>query len=353
MHVGSAIVVMTTSLVMSTARLQEERRTNHKQPIGHVAVVGATHGNERMGLVIVDELRRAPPTCAFELSVLVGNEAAVVATGTGAGLRYVDTDLNRCFALDDLAREGVPDASEERRARELDRLLGPKRSAQPRCDLILDLHSTTSNTGVLLCLHPRDTFALELAAHLTSLDPTIRVALWPDTDDVALLPTIARSGLTIEVGACAHSTVVYSLLVRMRQVVLDALAYVELHNACLRAGGSGGAGGDAGERRQSELSLYKRAYTLDYPRTDGRVSAFIHPMLQGVRELVEPLQLSAPIFASLDGSVARLSAVLPALEEGEELFPMFVNEAAYVEKDVALILASRERREVAFWARGE
>lgn len=333
---------------MVSTSVQEERRCNHNRPIGHVAVVGATHGNERMGLAIVEELIRTPPPCPFKLTALVGNEEAVAATGTGAGLRYVDTDLNRCFLLKDLADPAVPEASEARRARVIDAKLGPKSSPHPQCDLILDLHSTTSNTGVLLCLHPRDTFAMQLAAHLASLDPTIRVALWPDDDDVALLPTISRSGLTVEVGACAHSTIVFSLLARMRQVVRDALDYVELHNACITAGSAG----VAGSRREVSLPLYKRAYTLDYPRTDGRLSAFIHPALQGVRELCEPLSPDSPIFALLDGTERPLSAVLPELEPGEQLWPMFVNEAAYVEKNVALVLASRTERDVAFWARG-
>lgn len=333
-------------MVSTWASVQEERRSTHKRPIGHVAVVGATHGNERMGLVVVDELIRTPPPCQFKLTAIVGNEEAVAATGTGAGLRYVDTDLNRCFLIKDLADPAVPEASEARRARVIDGLLGPKSSPNPQCDLVLDLHSTTSNTGVLLCLHPRDTFAMQLAAHLASLDPTIKVALWPDEDDVALLPTVSRSGLTIEVGACAHSTIVFTLLARTRQIVRDALAYVELHNACIASADV------AGSRREVSLPLYKRAYTLDYPQTDGKLSAFIHPALQGVRELCEPLSPDSPIFALLDGSERSLSAVLPELEAGEELWPMFVNEAAYVEKNVALVLASRSECDVAYWVRG-
>lgn len=341
------------ALMSLFSKVQEERRCNHRRQVGHVAVVGATHGNERMGLVVVDELRRLPPQCSFELTALVSNEEAVEATGTGAGLRYVDQDLNRCFCLKDLYDPAAPAASEARRARVIDGLLGPKRSASPRCDLILDLHSTTSNTGVLLCLHPRDTFALQLAAHLSSLDPSIRVALWPDDDDVPLLPTCARSGLTIEVGACAHSTVVFSLLARTRRLVLDALAYVELHNACV----SPPEGAPAGARRAVSLPVYTRAHTLDYPRTDGRVSAFIHPALQGVRELCEPLSPSSAVFARLNGSALLLAEVLPGAARGEgreaePLWPMFVNEAAYVEKNIALVLASRSEREVSFWAHG-
>jgi len=38
---------------------------------------------------------------------------------------------------------------EERRAREVDLLLGPKDSRSPVADFIFDLHNTTSNTGIV------------------------------------------------------------------------------------------------------------------------------------------------------------------------------------------------------------
>ena len=51
---------------------------------------------------------------------------------------------------------------EHRRARELNALLGPKRSADPRTDFIIDLHNTTAQTGVALMLAPDDSFAHEV-----------------------------------------------------------------------------------------------------------------------------------------------------------------------------------------------
>jgi aspartoacylase len=345
-----AILAVSMTTGSGTTSKADERRCNPSRPVGHVAVVGATHGNERMGLIVVEDLRRAPPKCSFELSTLVGNEDAVRARGTGAGRRYIDCDLNRCFLLKDLTGKGVPEAVEGRRAREIDWLLGPKSGANPRCDLILDLHSTTANTGVLLCLHPRDAFAMQLAAHLRSLEPSIRVGLWPDEDDVSLLPTVARSGLTIEVGACAHSTVVFELLAKMRKVVHDALSYIDLHNACVGAA----AGAEPAERCATELPVHYRAYSLDYPKdSKGAISAFIHPALQGVAELVEPLKPSSLIFAALDGTETDLATAMPELgdEEEEEVFPMFCNEAAYYEKGVAVVLAKRRLEPVQYWAR--
>jgi len=325
----------------------DERRCNPTSPLSHVAIVGGTHGNERMGLALLKEWQATPPKSTFQLSLVLANEKAAEATGTGAGRRYVDVDLNRCFALTDLTREGVPEAGEERRAREIDALLGPKSSPNPKCDLILDLHSTTANTGVLLCVHPKDTFALQLAAHLTSLDPEVRIALWPNVDDVPLLPTVARSGMTVEVGPCAHSTVVSTLLHKTRKLILDALAYVELHNKCCADPG-------AALKTNIPLSTYARVHTLDYPQRNGDIAAYIHPALQGVRELDVPLKESDAVFEGTDGSSITLREALamnapsPHVTE-QPLYPMFVNEAAYYEKGIAFMVAHRRVEDVTVW----
>ena len=86
----------------------------------------------------------------------------------------------------------VPDtfaaSVEERRAREVDKLLGPKKSAEPVADFIFDLHNTTSITGTLLCFHPDDEFALRLAAHLHS-QVTPHFPMYSGTARVASLST--------------------------------------------------------------------------------------------------------------------------------------------------------------------
>ena len=64
---------------------------------------------------------------------------------------------------------------EHQRARELNELLGPKRSTEPNTDFIIDLHNTTAQTGVALMLAPNDSFAYEVANHLMEVDPSVRL----------------------------------------------------------------------------------------------------------------------------------------------------------------------------------
>jgi aspartoacylase len=76
--------------------------------------------------------------------------------------------------------------------------------------------------------------------------------------------------------------------------------------------------------------------SLDLPR-DGADAALacLHPQRQG-RDW-QPLQAGAPLFWRADGGVERVPAGL------EGRWPVFINEAAYGEKHIALGLTRRER----------
>ena len=123
-------------------------------------------------------------------------------------------------------------------------MMGPKASEAPSCDLCLDVHTTTSKMGTCLMMareddlavrwlglglglrcrgrfarsprlplthpltpHPRLTPSpllspqIELAAHLQRRLPAIRIVFWAkQRDEQPTLPTVARSGMTVEVG---------------------------------------------------------------------------------------------------------------------------------------------------------
>ena len=125
--------------------------------------------------------------------------------------------------------------------------LGPKSKTEAAAeDFIMDLHNTTANTGILLCFHEEDGFSLELAAYLRGKNPSIRAAFWPPGDQ-PFLPTVARSGMTVEIGPVAHSTVDYSVMHQAKVVVEEAIRYFELHNANVRRHVEGESGPLKGE----------------------------------------------------------------------------------------------------------
>ena len=102
-----------------------------------VVVVGGTHGNEYTGVWLEKALRDKSET-------IVGNPAAVE-----ANRRFLDEDLNRCFLRSKL--DAPPETREALRAREVDAALGPKGS-DTAADLVIDLHTTTANMGVTICV---------------------------------------------------------------------------------------------------------------------------------------------------------------------------------------------------------
>merc|ERR1719167_1857623 len=109
----------------------------------------------------------------------------------------------------------------------MDQCLGPKRSPDPRCDLIIDLHNTTAATGIALLMAPDDEFSHELGYHLMSLDNEVRIVDWNDQADWALCPSVGRSGMTFEVGPCPWGCLVPELFARSKRLVLAMLDYVE------------------------------------------------------------------------------------------------------------------------------
>ena len=312
-----------------------------------VAVVGATHGNELSGLYLARHLiksgagARSPvPPLSFR-GVVANPEAAKRCA------RYVDEDLNRCFTLERLA--GSESTYEARRARALNQELGPK-GAHSKTDYVLDLHNTTANTGVLLCFHRNDALSRELLGHLRRLDPSIRAAFW-DFDDPPFLPSIGRlGGMTVEAGPVAHGTLNTRIMSRVRRLLDEVQDYLE----CLNAS-------DADSPRVKQAVLIgHRVAQVDFPRDEhGDLAGFLHPDLQGAPELSPPrfLRPGQPLFVDVEG--ATVEAFHPAKFAGSwrpadafpgaaapasawaapvELYPLFSNEAAYLEKRVAFYL---------------
>ena len=348
-----------------------------KRPVVNVAVVGGTHGNELHGVYMVRELNSEPTASqlradfpSLRVQALIGNPAAVAAVGTGAGRRYVDVDLNRCFLAKDLADTTIGTV-EGRRARELNAILGPKSSMEPKCDFIFDLHSTTSNTGILLCVHPNDEFSLQLIAYLHTKHANINSCLWSH-GEVPLLPSIAHSGITVEVGPISHSTANASLYEKTKYLLRDAMEYIDNHNNLLSQRNALNL-----TRAEATFPIYERVATIGYPRgVDGNITGLVHPTLQGAAELNggTVVKVGDPIFQMLhDNSTIHFEGLNGGndvanykvevagsqssgkrkrddnAEEGQPhssgsvtvFYPMFINEAAYNEKDIAFVLMQK------------
>lgn len=285
--------------------------------IKRVAIVGGTHGNELTGVYLVKKFDRAPELIGrstFETIALLGNPQACE-----IGRRYIDIDLNRCFRQQDLENPHLS-SYEAQRAKEIYHIFSSKNTQQQ--SLIIDLHSTTSNMGLTFILASQHPFNLQLAAYLTSVYPHLKLlASTTKNPDSPVLRSISELGGTLEVGAVPQGVLDASLFQQTEQVVGTILDCVEAYNQGTMPVVT------------NSLTIYQSIRAIDYPRNENReIQAMIHPHLQS-RDY-QALNPGDPMFLTFDGE--------SVLYEGKStVYPIFINEAAYYEKGIAMCFTQK------------
>ena len=292
--------------------------TNPIPPIQRVLIVGGTHGNELTGAYLVKKLEQYPAQvrrATFETVTLLANPKAFATVR-----RYIDTDLNRCFRRIDL-QDLMCSNYEQIRAREINSLFGA--NGKTPADVILDVHSTTANMGLTVITneHP---FNLRLVAYLQSVNPLVKVYILPKSDqEYSGLPSICKLGCTIEVGPVAQGVLQAEQFQQTEALIDSALNYLEQHNL-----GQISSFGNA-------LTVYRYVGTIDYPRNEfGEIQAMIHPQIQF--KDYEPLHRGDPIFLTFDGEAI-------AYKGTSTVYPVFINEAAYYEKGIAMCITYKQQ----------
>ncbi|MEH2120296.1 aspartoacylase [Nostoc sp.] len=288
--------------------------------IKRVAIVGGNHGNELTGIHLVKRFQQYPNLinrASFETLALLGNLKAIE-----KGKRYIDKDLNRCFTNQGLQNQQLS-SYEDTRAKAIQQILQPQN--QPFVDVIVDLHSTTANMGLSLIfcdLHP---LLLRLGAYLSFINPMVKVFVNQQSREAGFLRSLCELGFVIEVGAVAQNILNAELFKQTEQLIYAILDYFERCNQ-----------GNI-PQRNSTLTLYQYIETIDYPRSDaygGEIQAMIHPQLQ-FRDY-EPLNPGDPMFLTFEGK--------DIFYEGEStVYPIFINEAAYYEKGIAMYLTQKQQ----------
>jgi aspartoacylase len=294
-----------------------------------VLVVAATHGNERNAPWLMEQWRRRPDLLAsagLELELVIGNPEALA-----ANRRYIERDLNRSFAPELLADPQRREL-EIVRARELLARHGP--GGEHPCRAVIDLHSTTSGMGNSLVVYGRRPPDLALAAAIQSRLGLPVYLHEADPAQTGFLVERWPCGVVIEVGPVPQG-LVQARICRQTQLAVEAAC------ACLAEAAQGRL------RLPQGITVHCHGGSLDLPRDrQGAASATLHPRLQD-RDW-RPLQVGDPLFWSPSGSLvwpgAGSGAPLKAAElDGEARWPVFINEAAYGEKHIALGLTRRER----------
>jgi aspartoacylase len=287
--------------------------------IRRVVIVGGTHGNELTGIYLVKKFQKFPHLLhrkSLECFTLLANPEAIA-----ANRRYIDRDLNRCFANEDLVNPALT-SYEDKRAKQIAAQLGPK--SQPKADVIIDLHSTTANMGLTILPSSKHPLNLRLAAYLSTLSPLVRVCYGVQfNQDAPVLRSLSPLGCTLEVGAIAQGVLNADYLQQTELLVHAILDYLDALNQ--------------GKFLPvpSSLSVYQIISSVDYPRdSSGELQAAVHPQLQS--KDYKPLSDGEPMFLKFTGESIPY--------QGEDIvYPIFINEAAYYEKKIAMILTCQQQ----------
>jgi succinylglutamate desuccinylase len=291
--------------------------------IKRVLLVGGTHGNELTGVYLIKKLEQYPDLMrrdSFETLTLLGNPRAIA-----VGVRYIDQDLNRSFNLQKVTQTDSNQAYESQRAREIRAQFG--QAGHTPIDLIIDQHSTTANVGIMLILDALEAFTLNLAAHLTSQYPAVKVYSSVGSNrKLDSLRSIAKYRIGIEIGPIAHGTIHAALFQENERIIQSILDYVEDYNR------------NPVPLEVKPLRLFQYVDTIDYPRNaQGEIRAMIHPQLQ-FRDYLT-LNPGDPMFVTFDGEVIAYSGT-------QALNPLFIGESAYLEKGIAMIMTQDKQLEL-------
>lgn len=284
--------------------------------IKQVAIVGGVHGNEFSGIYLVKHYQKNPGLTArssFTCRSVWANPEAHY-----ANKRYLHSDLNRQFKNTDLANPALSNC-EQSRAKVLNAELGPKGAA--KTDLLIDLHNTTSNMGACLILTQAGAFYNQLAAYVKMVMPEAIISRDEDhfaAEDHALMCTLGRYGVLVEVGPQPQSVLRHDVLELMDRMTRHILDFVELYNT------------DALPELPKHTEAFRYLHSIKLPMNEqGERIGMVHMNVQD--KDYQPINPGDPIFMLFDGTEIYY--------EGEQtVYPTFINEAAYYDNNLAMSL---------------
>jgi len=159
-------------------------------------VIGGTHGDEMPGIRVVEKLLTNPTPRCSPVYVELGNKTAIA-----MNKRFTDKDMNRISKSDAQSSSTL----DEKRAKEL----YEKYEYSPS-RMVVDLHTTTSNAGVMLIAIEDSGFKhnINLAKHINAclnIEVNVFSPKIPEgTEPKNLMPNMSNKHLAVELGPVMH-----------------------------------------------------------------------------------------------------------------------------------------------------
>tara|TARA_Y100001968_G_C19384336_1_gene732018 strand:- start:672 stop:1589 length:918 start_codon:yes stop_codon:yes gene_type:complete len=282
-----------------------------------VLLVAGTHGNELNAPWLFNQWRKNSTlieTHGIKVIREIGNLEAIKSCK-----RYLERDLNRSFStelLNDLSNNEY----EVNRAKELIFQYGLK-GTQP-CQIAFDFHSTTASMGCSLVVYGRRFNDLALAA---LIQHRLGLPIYLHECEISQTGFLVESwpcGLVVEIGpvpqGLLHTRIINQTKLTL-EVCLEEIAKVQNGTALF----------------PRKLIVYRHIESIDFPREASNYPcALLHPDVQNNNWL--PLNNQTPLFIDAKGKIVR------SFDGKESLAPVFINEAAYLEKNIAMSFTKRE-----------
>lgn len=274
------------------------------RPLNNVIIFGGTHGNEWTGIFVIEKYQKQLEAEFPDLNlnfILANPEAYKI------NRRFKDEDLNRAFQF---LHEERKNSYEHERAKEIKELI----SEVPA--FIIDLHTTTANMGNTLIISHENKLNLNISSEVLKLVPGAKAILSPDPNR-KYLASQSEFGLMIEVGPVANGLIESKTLQGTYELLRQILTALSKQESL----------------KNSEIEVYEEVQDVHYPRDiNGEMMAFIHENFQG-QDFI-PLRNTYTPFRTFSGEAINMTS--PG-----ELFPIFINEAAYYFTGLAYTLCRK------------
>ncbi|WP_187648462.1 aspartoacylase [Nitrosophilus labii] len=273
-----------------------------------VVITGGVHGNELTGAFLVKKWQKTPlVTKNIKIEYLLGNPKAFKECR-----RYIDYDLNRSFSKKALSKDSY--IYEFERAKVLKERL-------KSCDFLIDIHTTTANMGMTIVLSKDDPLSNLVAKKLSLEFDDVKILRWFSTSEGDFINSAVPHSITLEAGAICQGVLEPRIFFRCEEIVKRAVEILdsEINQDKFEIGKS--------------VEVYDIVKIVDFPREENEPSAMIHPNILG-KDYFQ-LKNGEPIFVTLEGETI--------LYDGEPLYAVFINEAAYYEKKIAFCLCEKSK----------
>ncbi len=227
------------------------------QEIEPIHILGGVHGNERIGVHLVQEIKRGMTLdTTLRLKPLLGNIDAIQRNSC-----YITVDLNQQFKKH---KQANPSIYEVDRALEIEQQM-------TKSELLVDLHSTTSNMGVSFIFSEWTPVTQFLASLLLKSTPNSFILY--ETEFKKSSAIVSPLAITLEVSSIGQGQASYDNYSIVKNALENILKAIEQLKT--------------GNLTHSSFIYYQTIdLRVDFPRDDEQIPlVFLHPKLTDYQTL--------------------------------------------------------------------